>query len=401
MTKYVAGGDQRVRVRMSPSLNAPVVFCIPTGQTVDVDIIVDGWAKVNFGFSGPQMIQDNENNLPPGFYMFAALLTPVAPPVVVPPKVYRNGLGIHFLASHALAPAALKAGCRDYIFMDDWDGARWAADALGKTNAIDGKGTVMFRYWWNHWPSYEECCARLHLGEDKRIISIVTNESEHLGRDDMVKAIHDHAELDIRVATEAARLGTHVAVGTFAVGNPDITNPAICKALYDYYAPFWNTFYAKTGVRPLWDQHEYSPDETHIYNTWEGAVNVSDRKIYIYEQDWHETRVKFLFELCGFNLESGGLLVSSETGIDKNGKGGYIGCGIDGQGALKWAERWFEIWKRPVHDEFGHYEAMPKEAACLYQGTDAANGTGHWGSYFVGNMLGDLSPAFNHQGVTL
>ena len=276
--------------------------------------------------------------------------------------------------------------------------------------------------------------TQLRIGEDKRIVSIITNECEHLNVPGPAGVLQ-HAALDVAVARMAAKLGCHVAMGTYAVGNPDITQPAIVKALRDGYADWWNNGYAQTGIRPVWDQHEYSPDEKHIYNTWEGYIDFASptynsliaayspnvsyetvgrnntrvsrinpvertfittamssvKSIYMYEQDWHETRATFLFKLCGFNLKSGGVLMSSETGIDKGGYGGFVGCGLGSADVVKWVQRFRQIWARPVTDDFGNTCPAPKESANLFQGTDDQNGSGHWGSYYVGNMQDALA----------
>lgn len=375
-------------------------------------------------------------------------------------STWRRGVGVHMMIGRAKAVEAQRLGMRDAVCLNDWDTAVALCDAMGKTAAFDGKGVVMFREYINYFPTFEQAMSYMRKGWDKRIVRVITNESEFLPGGNSVEGILRHAELDVRVAREMAKDGECAAVGTFPVGNPDITKPEICAALYKGYADWWNNGYRQTGVRPAWDQHEYSPDENHIYNTWEGDVlmalpavelpktismlNKSNqgampdrwmpefvteyvgrkntavtrmsignggygalgrlpiqrvdvsaaggaRNIHIYEQDWHETRCKFLFELCGFNLNSGGVLVSSETGIDKGGVGGFIGCGLGGADVARWMRRYREIWKRPARDWYGNYAAMPKSSACIFQGADAEHGKGHWGSYYVGGMFNEMA----------
>ena len=386
--------------------------------------------------------------LPNGEYAYADANVTVTPAPTPTPTTRRRGVGIHSMIGRDAAAAALKAGCRDFCVMQDWDTAVWLCDQMGKTAAFDGKGTVLFREYINYWPSFQQAMDYMRKGWDKRVVRIVTNESEFLAGGNSAEGILRHAALDVAVAREMAKGGEHVALGTFAVGNPDITNPDICKAMYDGYATHWNTCKQEFGVAPVWDQHEYSPDENHIYNTWEGDVIMAmptigaasraihkvalntmteivgrkktpvtrivastgsatvarsatvsaatTRNIHLYEQDWHETRCKFLFELCGFNLKSGGVLVSSETGIDKGGYGGFLGCGLKPADIARWIRRSREIWKRPVKDWYGNTGPMPKEQAAIFQGQDQRHDKGHWGSYYV-EWSEELTAAANEQ----
>ncbi len=434
---YIIDADRWLRIHTDFDIASAVIGSLPTGTKVAVDSIVGEWAKVPLSIGGAAMTTDDTTLIPVYGYMFAALMHPVVPVPPPPVKtVWRNATGVHFLASRTRAIEAVKKGCRDFVFMDDWDSCRWAADALGKTAAFDVKGTVMYRHWIQNWPNFDQVMSQgMHVGEDGRIVRIVTNECENIGKDG-VGAIQYHAELDVKVARECAKHGIHVALGTFPVGNPDITKPEICAAMKAGYSDWWNNGFAQTGIRPVWDQHEYSPDEKHIHNTWEGPVDFgviapgllaadmyepevhydivgrantqvsrihprlvyaiigapqATKRVYVYEQDWHETRAKFLFALCGFNLTSGGVLMSSETGIDRGGSGGFIGCGLDAAAAVKWVKRFQEIWQRPVSDDFGNTCPMPKESACIFQGSDAQNGTGRWGSYYCGSWENELA----------
>ena len=399
MTDYIIDGDKWVRIHTDFNIASPVIGSLATGTKVAVDSIVPGtsWAKIPLSIGGAAMTSDSTSLTQVYGYMFAPLMhtvvpPPVVPPVATPPKKWRNATGINYLSKKDNAIEAVKLGCRDFVFLD-WDLARWAADAIGKTAAFDGKGTVMFRHWITNWPSFDQVMGFIHPGEDGRIVRIVTNECEGLNKPGPEGILY-HAELDVLVARENAKHGIHTALGTYAVGNPDITNPLIVKAMRDGYADWWNNGFAQTGVRPVWDQHEYSPTPQHIYDNWEGDLFISGRTVHAYEQDWHETRASFLFKLCGFNLKSGGVLMSSETGIDMGGKGGFLGCGVDSVGVTRWLKRNDEIWMRNVADDFGNVMPMPKESKCVFQGSDTNSGKGGWLSYFVGGMQSSFVPVW-------
>ena len=368
------------------------------------------------------------------------------PPAAPPPATltYRRGMGLHLMYGWGKSDTAFNLGCRDVLYLDDWASAQRYADKLGKKSAFDKNSVILFRYYWNHWPSFAEVIAKGHVGEDPRIIVVITNECEGLSGDP-VKAIKDHAELDIRVAQYAAERNCTVCVGTFPVGNPDYTNPLVVKAVRDYYAPWWNTFHQMNlakghDIWPVWDQHEYMPNPTHAYNDWEGDIFFNDgtaslladqigprhsqrivtdlvgrnktpvnrivvdgdlpqglmpaaaaggKLIHMFETDWHETRVVFLPLLCHFDITAG-KFVSSETGLDWGGKGGFIGGGQTIQDLLRYARRVKVIWNRPIKDDFGHNQPLDKESSVIFQGGQSAQ----WDSYSVQQWIEQMGPVF-------
>ncbi len=373
------------------------------------------------------------------------IAAPVTPPLPPAGQTYRRGMGLHLMFGWGKSDTAFNLGCRDVLYLDDWASAQRYADKLGKKSAFDKDSVVMFRYYWNHWPSYAEVIEKGHVGEDPRITVVITNECEGAGADP-IKAIKDHAELDIKVAQYAAERNCTVSVGTFPVGNPDFTNPLVVKAVRDNYAPWWNTFHAMNlakghDIWPVWDQHEYMPNPSHIYNDWEGDIWFADdsttalaltsqagprhsqrivtdqvgrkgtpvnrivldgalpdggggpsaggKVIHMFETDWHETRVAFLPLLCHFDITAG-KFVSSETGLDWGGKGGFIGGGQTIQDVIRYAQRVKVIWNRPIKDDFGHNQPLVKESSVLFQGGQSTR----WDSYSVQQWIEQMGPVF-------
>ena len=377
----------------------------------------------------------------------------VAPIVVTPPLVttYRRGIGLHMMQGWGVSDQAGQ--CRDFLYMDDIDSCRRMADKLGKTAALDGRGLIMHRHYFDHWPAAAEVMEKNNVGIDSRIITIVSNECEFLNKPG-AEGILYHAELDLHVAEMAADAGCHVAVGTYAVGNPDITDYRVIDALRKGYADWWNTFEARNkargkDVKPVWDQHEYSPYPDHIFNTWEGDITfvtgpaptalvaqnnylvdyyvsngqpivqpqsgrvveyagrnntpvwrlrpndgqggsgAATKTVHICETDWHETRPSFLFTLCGFNLNCGAM-VSSETGLDQGGKGGFVGAGLYALDVNRWCKRFKDIWARPIHDDFGNHKPMPKEGSTLFM----AGNSPRWASYDVRKYIAEMTNLF-------
>jgi hypothetical protein len=121
------------------------------------------------------------------------------------------------------------------------------------------------------------------------------------------------------------------------------------------------------------------------------ASIAGSKTVHIYESDWYETRARLNVLLCGFRADTG-VYVSSETGIDVNNKGGFLGCGLGAADVLKWEARYYEIWSRPITDEFGVTCSLNKEGGAIFQGQDSLNGTGHWGSYWIGGWFDALAP---------
>jgi hypothetical protein len=126
------------------------------------------------------------------------------------------------------------------------------------------------------------------------------------------------------------------------MGTPDFTSKSVCSAIQKYYAPYYNA-----GL--FWmDHHLYSPNMEHIYRTdtqtqmWNGAAQT------IEEDEWFETRWRFLFQRCGFDPNSTSRIICSETGVDEGSVGGFVAHHASNQAVLSWCQRFLDIQAAPV-----------------------------------------------------
>lgn len=363
----------------------------------------------------------------------------IAPPPILPAPAgqFKAEHGLHMMFGWGRGDDAIKYGCTNFVWLDDYDSARRACDALEKTSVWDGKGTVGFRKWWNGvWPTQDQVMTELHIGQDNRIISIPTNECEFVPKQGL-EAITFHTSWDIQMAEMAARVGATVALGTYAVGNPNICDWRVVQALKNGYSNWWNTFEARTGIKPCWDQHQYWPNWDEGFSNWEGdiafqveqppstvtveyimaqqpymekigrnktevwrfpqsnqmnlmsggAPTPGSKTVHIYEQNWYSSRVAFLILLCGFDITKG-VYWCSESGMDVGGKGGFPGNGKGSADVIAWAARENIIWERPVTDDYGHTARIPHAGHAIFMAGESAQ----WASYSVKSMIQDLAP---------
>lgn len=325
--------------------------------------------------------------------VISATVTVNPAPVTPPVPALRSYIGLHTLwDDDPGVDKAIKAGCRIFTSMS-YDQCARCADKLGKTAAIDGKGIVLRRFYIDgaQWPwDADHFISDVLSWGDKRLIYLGPNECEGL-HDDKVKAILDHAKFDVYVSEKLAARGYQYGAGSYAVGNPDMTKVEEVKALHDGYADWWNGFYAKWGMYPIWDYHSYSPDENHMtlpgisVNTlhdWQGRAT----QVPMHEHDWHETRPMLNFALAGWRVDAG-YIVSSETGIDKGGKGGFRAVGQSAPDIIKWGHAYRAAWALPVTDFAGTVAPMRFLGGTIFQSSDPSYEGKRWGSYYVGDQV--------------
>ncbi len=253
-------------------------------------------------------------------WSYAALIKVEQPPGVPPPIVEPPSasvlLGFNALADGAAAGGAYNQGARFFLHMNDTDTA----------NALASRGaTVMYRQYWDHAPSVDEAVAALGTRLHPDVIRTGINENEFIdGRD-----IKFHAAFDAAVATRLRAINPayRYAGGTYSMGTPDFTNPGVCDAIKQYYAPAYNS-----GL--LWfDMHLYSPNMQHIY---QGA-----------ELIWYERRWEFLFTRCGFD-PTVRHIVSGECGVDEGGVGGFAAHNATDEQVVAYCKRWRQVQAVPL-----------------------------------------------------
>ncbi len=303
-------------------------------------------------------------------------------PKPAPTPLSKVLIGYNALSNGGVMGGAWNEGARIFLVIDNTQ----AANALAERPAT----TVIYRQYWDHVPNPDELVNALHPNRlNPKVIRTFLNERE--GLPGGVENITYGASLELNALRKLKALNPNIigAVGTFSTGCPDFTDPKICEAVRANYAEAYNTGLA------WWDQHTYSPDMAWIYKgvaqvttlantvalpmlsvmtrgavgrdgheaTWIDTMPViawradlaqplqpvaatfTDNPTY---QDWFETRWKFLFTRCGFDPKSTSRVISGETGVDKMGTGGFVGCGASADQVVAWCKRFQQIQALPV-----------------------------------------------------
>ena len=273
----------------------------------------------------------------------------VAPAPAPTPSKPKLGYWVGF--NGAAAGGAYNDGCRFFVHMNDTD----SANAL----AARGDAFVIYRQYLDHAPGVDEMVGflsgRLHP-------SIMRTGLCEMGHVDGTK-FADRAAFDSQVATKLRAINPayRYAAGTYSMGTPDFTQPSVCDAIRQYYAPGYNS-----GLY-WWDHHLYSPDMEHIYNDAELI--------------WYELRWQFLFTKCGFD-PTVRHVICTETGVDQGGVGGFIAHNATNEQVVSWCKRWNEIQARPIVVNGKSYPS-PFVGAAIFQLGDRGTQPGGWAGYNV------------------
>lgn len=71
--KYIVNGDQWVRVRAKPSITAPILGAIKTGDIIESDTKIEGWNMVALNAGNTTLRTDSLALVPVYGYMLSAL----------------------------------------------------------------------------------------------------------------------------------------------------------------------------------------------------------------------------------------------------------------------------------------------------------------------------------------
>lgn len=260
---------------------------------------------------------------------------------VTAPPIVSARIGVNCLFDGSAARDAYSRGCRFFLMMNDTDTANWLCqqpDVL-----------VMYRQYFDHAPSVQEAMTYLQAPRlHPLVIRTGINECEFIDGNN----IQSHAAFDIELAQALKSQDSRIryAAGTYSMGTPDFTNPAICDAIRQYYAPAYNS-----GLI-WWDHHLYSPNMGHVYQTNDVI--------------WYETRWEMLFTKCGFDPTIAHI-VSGETGMDEGGVGGFPAHNATPNDVVKWCNEFLEI------------QGQQFVGGAIFQLGD----TQRWGGYNVASYL--------------
>lgn len=283
------------------------------------------------------------------------------PPTPDPPPVQTGTchIGLNCLNDAEAARMAYSYGCRFFLIMDNYPIARELAD----------KGAmVLFRRYIHDWKLDGEQIANAIIEASgyslhPAVIHTLWNEYDSWGIGSADDA-RNWANMTRRAVEIILSRGSRVAIGSWPVGNPDITNPAIVQALREYWAPIYNM-----SDRVYIDQHTYSPRPR-------------------LEMDyWHELRWQWYFTHCGFSPDAR-RIVAGETGIDQGGIGGFPAHNMTAQQVVDWCRAYRAASAKAITVN-GKVYASPFVGGAIFQ----CGGHPGWQGYNVAGYLAAMRDA--------
>jgi hypothetical protein len=330
-----------LNLRSAPDDGAPnVIAMLPPNRAVSVaEAQTDAkgrgdWRRVSVPVPG--LLTDEAQSRPLAISGWAAgwLMAPVnapAPPptpgpgtgggVVVAPNPTRGPLlGVNALHFADLAMDAASKGCRFFMLMNRFGEAHELKQRF--PDAI----VMVRRYWGTSVPSIDDAIAQLEVRPDSQLVYTLLNEEDpsNFGYGSP-EGIRKRAELDVAVAQRIKAIAPNAkfAAATFSHGTPNFPDPAIARAMRDFYAPHYNS-----GLFGI-DMHNYT----------KGRVGEID-------PIWFETRWQKLFTECGFNPAIREIY-TGETGIE-GGRGGFPEHGYDDAQFRDWCRFHQNIQAEPL-----------------------------------------------------
>ena len=262
-------------------------------------------------------------------------------------------LGFNVLNRHEeVALPLAKKGCRYFNVLDNVGFASHLKD-------LYPDAVVSVRRYWNHaLPNVDGYLAAMDGCRDKRLIYLGPNEADEAGQDYV--GITRRFEWEKGIAQKLHEMGCVYAGGGFSMGTPDFTDREICGLIKSTYAPLYNA-----GVMS-WNHHLYSPNmlfgQAGTVRGMQGIMagkvgkggymatwaNMAVRGVSPIAPIWFETRWRFLFSNCGFDVASKSGIYCDETGVDEGGVGGFPAHGATNADVRRWSEFWLGAQAQPV-----------------------------------------------------
>ena len=349
-----------LNIRSGPTPTSLVIGKAKPGFELDVDKIENGWAFLPVTTRGMRL----------GGYVYvnADYLEQNVVPPVKPPPVRVEGkvrLGLHVMSNVGHAINEAGQGCKFFMVMDNNLGAHQLKMAF--PDAV-----VMVRRYLRNRLSAEDMVRALEVYPESRLVYTGHNEQDVIGSG--VNEIRERAEFDVAVAQRIKAIAPNAkyAGGTWSMGEPNIVDAGICKALQDYYAPHFNS-----GLLDL-DQHSYS-------TTF--ALNQT-------EADWLVRRWEFYFTKCGFDPNRGQSIYMSETGADDGHQNGFKGQGASGDQFEAWCRRYYEVNKKDLIVGGRSYPSPVVGGAIFQLG---GNGDPQWQRFEMSGYLPQIRKYYNYD----
>jgi hypothetical protein len=370
----VIRADTHAPVVLSPDAASEPVGALPAGITVQNAELVDGatgrWAKLPLYAGDRPLLRAGTSDALYG-YIAAQYIVGALQPQPAPTALVKVGVSVIFQREAAMNAA--QAGCRFFCIIANAELGSAIKDAYPDATVIvrpyvDVHGAL---------PPIDYVLGKMNGASDPRLIYTGLNEAEQVGQDP--NGIRLRSGFDVEMAKRVRANGGTYAAGSFSVGTPDITSQAVCDAMRQYYAPHFN------AGEFWWDQHLYSPNPAHIYRedtqtpVWNGVPQV------IAEHEWFETRWRFFYRRCGFDPNSPSRIVSSETGLDQGGIGGFPAHNQTGTDVVNWCKRFLQISALPIMVDGVEYPS-PFVGGAIFTSGDPVN----WAGYDMARYLPDL-----------
>lgn len=244
-------------------------------------------------------------------------VAPKPEPQPVTPTAQPIRLGYNCLNA-GMAMAKADAGCRFFMLQD-----------VGVARQIKRKypdAVVMVRWYHGQRVTADDIVRALSPSLDDELVFTGLNECDWLCYG-TIDQLRERAAFDVAMAQRIKERSPKsvYAAGTFSVGTPDFTSAGICEAMRQLYAPHYNS-----GLMSI-DYHSYTPSLTSGFDVW-------------YARRW-----QWLFDKCGFDVNSTSRIYSGETGVD-DGKGhGFTGVGATQAQVNDWVIRFKALQSEPVN----------------------------------------------------
>jgi hypothetical protein len=269
----------------------------------------------------------------------------------------RPGIGVHHLTSIKSYNMATAAGCKVHLFMDRPDEAVQAATGNPRTWTPDSAyPLVMYRKYHEAQPwSPAQMVSSLDgltnnpNPQVKNVIITLWNEWDAgiPGAGNTAAGMSQFCDWTIEALGLLRAKGfANVAWLTSSVGTPEFMYADVCAVIKAKIAPLWNS------GQLLWtDMHLYSP------------LPSPPRQMDI----WFERRWQWLYDQCGFSPTAPGRIVSSETGLDVSGTGGFPANGYTRERVNQWCADFNAYMGQPLIIG-GKWYPSPYMAGAIFQG---------------------------------
>lgn len=297
-------------------------------------------------------------------------VTPAQPPPVGKATIRT---GYHTLGDGTAATEIINAGGQALCSIDNIDAAR-------RMTAAGGVGVIR-RWLGDGLPDPWAFGRSIEIYPHARVVGLCEKKGG------TPEEIAWHAGWDEAVARELKKRDPTVVYygGTFSVGGPDYTNPAIVEAMRKYYAPLYNS-----GLMGL-DMHLYAPNfETAFLGS---SIEHPGEHVGLNVPPtwWWIERFRFNFTLC--DLDPGIQRIgATEWLVDEGGVGGAPAHNYTPAQVVQLWQRTVAMWLCPTVVGGKPYPSQ-LEWATAFQGADASTADGHWGGFYLGGYTPALKAA--------